>query len=86
MARSATDADVKGVLPVLEALGVRVRGHHFEPGDATFAATLARRAPHLSLGDRCCLAFTAATPGAHALTSDKAWSDLDLGVEIRQIR
>ena len=39
----------------------------------------------LSLGDRACLAL-ARTTGATALTSDRAWKDLEIGVEIRLIR
>jgi len=39
----------------------------------------------LSLGDRACLAL-ARRLGFPALTADKAWSSLDLDVEIRLIR
>jgi len=39
----------------------------------------------LSLGDRCCLAL-AKSLGVPAITSDRAWADLDLGVEIVLIR
>lgn len=39
----------------------------------------------LSLGDRACLALALKT-GFEALTSDKAWLALDLGVEVRLIR
>lgn len=83
--RTASNS-AESVMAVLEGLGVRLRGHHFLPEDAAFAAQLARSARQLSLGDRCCLAFTAATAGAHVLTADKAWDDLDLEVEIHQIR
>lgn len=39
----------------------------------------------LSLGDRACLAL-AVKLGVPALTADRRWSGLDIGVEIRQIR
>ena len=39
----------------------------------------------LSLGDRACLAL-ALTSHAAALTADRAWKDLDIGVEIKLIR
>ena len=39
----------------------------------------------LSLGDRACLAL-AKTKNATVLTADKAWSELNLGISIIQIR
>ena len=39
----------------------------------------------LSLGDRACLAF-AQKLGVPAMTADKAWAGLDIGIEIRVIR
>lgn len=39
----------------------------------------------LSLGDRACLAL-ARREGLPALTADRQWEDLDVGVEIRLIR
>jgi PIN domain nuclease of toxin-antitoxin system len=39
----------------------------------------------LSLGDRACLALSRRTRSP-ALTADRAWNRLDLGVELRQIR
>jgi ribonuclease VapC len=39
----------------------------------------------LSLGDRFCLALAEAS-GSPVLTADRAWKDLDLGVEITLIR
>lgn len=39
----------------------------------------------LSLGDRCCLALALAK-GLPALTTDRAWAELDVGVKIEVIR
>ena len=39
----------------------------------------------LSIGDRACLALAQAT-GLVALTADRRWSDVDVGVEVRQLR
>jgi PIN domain nuclease of toxin-antitoxin system len=39
----------------------------------------------LSLGDRACLAL-AARESLPVLTTDRAWSDLDIGVEVQLVR
>lgn len=49
------------------------------------ALILQTRALGLSVGDRSCLAL-AAREGAPVLTADRAWSGLNIGVEIRLIR
>lgn len=43
------------------------------------------RAYGLSLGDRACLAL-ARTTAATAITADRAWNDLDLGIGLKLIR
>ncbi len=45
----------------------------------------ATRALGLSLGDRACLAL-ALREGLPVLTADRAWAELDVGVEIRMLR
>jgi PIN domain nuclease of toxin-antitoxin system len=59
----------------------------FDAGQAVLAAALAPvlRPRGLSLGDRACLAL-AVSRGVPALTADRAWIDLDIGVEVRVIR
>lgn len=52
------------------------------------SAGLLRSATHnagLSLGDRCCLAL-ALTRDAIALTTDRAWGELDVKVKIELVR
>jgi ribonuclease VapC len=69
----------------LRALPLRVEG--FDEDLALEAAALrpATRSRGLSLGDRACLAL-AQRLGASALTTDRAWSDLELSVPIVQAR
>ncbi len=60
------------------------------PFDAALAAVTASLRPvtrshGLSLGDRACLA-TALTLGLPVLTADRAWAEMDLGVEVELIR
>ena len=43
------------------------------------------QAAGLSLGDRACLAL-AAERGVTAITADRAWGDLDVGIAIELIR
>ena len=45
----------------------------------------ATRSRGLSLGDRACLQL-AARRGLPALTADRAWAEIDAGVEVRLIR
>lgn len=45
----------------------------------------AERRPVLSLADRLCLAV-AGRLGVPALTADRAWADIDLGIEVELIR
>ena len=69
----------------LQAFDVEIR-----PFDEALAITagLMRRSTRergLSLGDRACMAL-AIREGARVLTADRAWLELDLGVEVELIR
>ncbi len=70
------------------ALGVF--GLQIRPFDETLAVAAglmraATRRHGLSLGDRACLAL-ALRERSRVLTADRAWSKLDLGVEVTVIR
>lgn len=59
----------------------------FDAAQAQLAATLrpATRHAGLSLGDRACLAL-ARLESAPAVTADRSWVDLDIGVQVVLIR
>ena len=59
----------------------------FDKGQAEDTAQLRKSTVHkgLSIGDRACLALAASRQGM-AITTDRIWSDLDVGVEIEVIR
>jgi ribonuclease VapC len=77
--------------PAAAATGLRSLGltvHPFAPADAVRTGLLWRQthAAGLSLGDRACLAVAAGIPDGVAVTSDRAWANLDLGITIQLIR
>ena len=59
----------------------------FDESQALQSGQLRRSTRHrgLSLGDRACLQL-AAMRGLPAVTADRAWKELDVGVEVRVIR
>jgi ribonuclease VapC len=69
----------------LQELGLRIEP--FTPDDARRAAQLwdAGREMGLSLGDRACLAL-AHRLSAEAITADRAWKTVDVGVTVRLLR
>ena len=70
---------------LLSELAIRVvtfdEAQAFKVGDLR----LATRTSGLSIGDRACLAL-AASENLSAVTADKAWSNLDIGISITLIR
>ncbi len=83
----APAADTERSLVVAGVLGSSLEVVDFDREHAREAAALrdATRSHGLSLGDRACLAL-ARTLAAPALTADRAWRQLDLGIEIRLVR
>jgi ribonuclease VapC len=69
----------------IEALGIELRAFGAEDADETGGLYTSTRDAGLSLGDRACLAL-ARSLGAPALTADRAWLDVDVGVEVRCLR
>jgi ribonuclease VapC len=73
------------IRPALALLGLETIP--FDEGQAFQAGLLytPTQSFGLSLGDRACLAL-AKTTKATAVTADRAWQDLDIGIEINLIR
>jgi ribonuclease VapC len=69
----------------ISLLGLRVAG--FDEAQANAAARLKRntRQAGLSLGDRACLAL-AQSLECPVITADRAWANVDVGVEVLLIR
>ena len=69
----------------IDALELDIRPFDRELAYAAGALVPATRGHGLSLGDRACLAL-AGRFGALALTTDRAWSRIDVGIAIEVIR
>jgi PIN domain nuclease of toxin-antitoxin system len=80
--RGVTEAEQR---VIRMSLDVEVRS--FDENAAWRASSLrsATKSHGLSIGDRACLAL-ALDEGLPVLTTDRAWSKLDLGVEVRTLR
>jgi PIN domain nuclease of toxin-antitoxin system len=81
----AHNIDVTDLRADLEALGMEIVP--FTAEDAEQAAELwsSTRRHGLSLGDRSCLGL-ARRLGLPVLTADRAWLEVDLGVDVQAIR
>ena len=76
--------DVSGLQEDLESLGVEVVP--FGASEAAIAADIWHRGGrNLALADRACLA-TAMIRRCSVVTADRAWSQLDLDVDVKVIR
>ena len=80
-----TGLDDTEAIGVLEALPITV--HALDAAQAQRAGLLRRQTREygLSLGDRACLAL-AVSLGLPAMTADRTWTGLDLGIEVIAIR
>ncbi|HEY9421881.1 MAG TPA: type II toxin-antitoxin system VapC family toxin, partial [Thermoanaerobaculia bacterium] len=77
--------EIEGLREDLEALGLRVLPFSAAQAEQTARFRAQTRAWGLSLGDRACLAL-AADLKVPAVTADRVWSEIPLGVEIRVVR
>ena len=82
---SDREVDASGLGDHLATAGVQVES--MQASDAAEVADIRRldTGRVLSLGDRCCLALGRRL-SATVLTADRAWSGVDVGVEVRQLR
>jgi ribonuclease VapC len=70
---------------ILSLLGLEIRSFDEEQAFLTGLLALQTHSLGLSLGDRACLALARVT-GAPAVTADRAWVGLDIGVTMNVIR
>lgn len=80
--RGVTEAEQR---VIRTSLGIEVRS--FDENAAWRASSLRgiTKSRGLSIGDRACLAL-ALEEGLPALTTDRAWSELEAGVQVRPLR
>jgi PIN domain nuclease of toxin-antitoxin system len=78
-------ADVDGLRQDLEALGLEIRSFTAEDAERTAHLRAITERLGLSLGDRACLAL-AASLGLPAVTADRIWDDLEIGIAVRVAR
>ena len=85
--RRLIDAEVEAVDAVTKVGRLQMEIAPFDEGQAIAAAELRPSTRHIgaSFADRACLAL-ALTRGLPVYTADRRWSELDLPIDIRQIR
>ena len=77
--------DLRPLRDGLAAAGLLIVPFGVEDAEAAGALWARTRQRGLGLGDRACLAL-ALRLGVPAITADRAWADLDLGVAVELIR
>jgi len=80
------DIDVRRLRFLLSAAGVLVEPLTAADAELAGALRALEGGRTLSLGDRCCLALTTRVIPPVVLTADRAWSELDLPIQVRLIR
>jgi PIN domain nuclease of toxin-antitoxin system len=81
----ARGADVQQMRAYIDSLRVLIVPFDADAADAAARLWTETRRAGLSLADRCCLVL-AGRLGIPALTTDRAWAQLTIGVDIRVIR
>jgi len=81
----ARGVDVADLRVDVEALGIEIVPFSVEDAEQAAVLWSVTRQRGLSLGDRACLGL-ARRLGLPALTADRAWLDVDLGVAVQAIR
>lgn len=81
----AAGHSLSGLREALEPAGLRVIAFTTEDADTVGDMWPATRAKGLGIADRACLAL-ARRMGVPAVTADRAWAELHLGVEVVLIR
>ncbi|MBP0027184.1 type II toxin-antitoxin system VapC family toxin [Roseofilum reptotaenium CS-1145] len=81
----AAGADIEGMLSDLQALGLRIEPFTVEDADRAARLWQQTRQVGLSLGDRACLSLGWRL-GVPIFTSDRAWANLNLPLDVRVIR
>jgi PIN domain nuclease of toxin-antitoxin system len=85
-AKAATrDIDTDGLGEEVDALGVRVMAFDRDAAEETARLWPLTTDAGLSLAERACLALAAAL-GATAVTTDRAWAHINVGVSVQVIR
>ncbi len=81
----ARGVETEGLREDLEALGLSIAPFTVDDAEAAARLWAITRPFGLSLGDRACLAL-AQRLGLPALTADRSWKDLRVGVRINLVR
>ena len=78
--------DIVGIEERLRAAGLQVAPVQADDAGVVAALRQLDGGTALSLGDRCCLVLGMRHRPATVLTSDRAWAELDLPIDIALIR
>lgn len=81
----AARVNVDGMIDDLQIMGLRIEPFTPEDGELTGRLWSQTKQAGLSLGDRACLSLGLRW-GVPVLTSDRAWADLDISLDVQVIR